>query len=61
MQGEKMNNPEHQGFFANSVLNIKSSGVDISNDLQLPEGKSIAELLYDQQENTQKTENGTQE
>lgn len=56
-----MNNPEHQGFFANSVLNIRSSGVDISNDLQLPEGKSIAELLYDQQENTQKTENNTQE
>ena len=45
-----MNNPESSGFFANSSLVVKSSGVDVSNDLQQPEGKTIAELLYDQQE-----------
>lgn len=50
-----MNNPEHEVFFANSVLNIKPSGVDVTNDLQLPEGKSIAELLYDQQKNNEQT------
>lgn len=55
-----MNNPENDSFFANSVLNIYSSGVDVSNDLQLPEGKSIAELLYDQQENNEKIQNNTQ-
>jgi len=33
-----------------SVLTVKASGSisDISNDLDLPEGKSIAELLNDQ-------------
>jgi hypothetical protein len=38
--------------FANSTLDIKASGnVDISQDLNMPEGKSIAELLYDKKEN----------
>lgn len=36
---------------ANSTLDIKASGtVDITNDLNMPEGKSIAELLYDKKE-----------
>ena len=37
-----------------SVVNIKCSGVElqnqIENDLNLPEGKTIAELLYDQKQ-----------
>jgi hypothetical protein len=38
--------------FANSTLDIKASGtVDINNDLKMPEGKSIAELLYEKKEN----------
>lgn len=36
---------------ANSTLNIRASGsVDINNDLKMPEGKSIAELLHEQKE-----------
>lgn len=36
--------------FVDSVLEVKASGLDndVSNDLNLPQGKSIAELLYDQ-------------
>lgn len=48
------NQPDPEIFFANSVLSVKSSGIDVSNDLNLPEGKTIAELLYDQQENNKK-------
>lgn len=34
---------------ANSTLDVKTSGtVDINHDLNMPEGKSIAELLYEQ-------------
>lgn len=56
-----MNNPNSDIFFANSVLNVKSSGVDqdAAKDLELPQGKSIAELLYDQEKN--KDENSTQQ
>lgn len=34
-----------------SVLEVKASGVEhsVQNDLNLPEGKSIAELLHDQE------------
>ncbi len=34
---------------ANSSLEVKASGctIDISNDLKLPDGKSIAQLLND--------------
>jgi hypothetical protein len=45
---------------ANSALEVKASGcVDVSRDLNLPEGKSIAELLYDSENNeaTQKKNN----
>lgn len=37
---------------ANSILEVKASGcVDVSKDLKLPEGKSIAELLYESESN----------
>ena len=32
-----------------SVLEIKASGVDVTNDLLSLDGKSIAQLLYDQE------------
>ena len=36
--------------FVDSILEVKASGLDndVSRDLNLPQGKSIAELLYDQ-------------
>jgi hypothetical protein len=47
VQGEKMTNIELN--LANSELVVKASGsFDCSKDLELPQGKSIAELLYDQ-------------
>ena len=42
---------------ANSILTIKASGIDEAlADIHLPEGKSIAQLLYDQQKEIQKTD-----
>lgn len=40
---------------ANSSLDVKASGcvVDVSRDLNLPEGKSIAELLSECQSDAQ--------
>jgi hypothetical protein len=46
-QGEKMNNNEFN--IMDSVLEIKASGVDVTNDLLSLDGKSIAQLLYDQE------------
>lgn len=47
-QGEIMNNID----LINSVLEVKASGsLDVQQDLLLPEGKSIAELLHDQEKN----------
>jgi hypothetical protein len=41
----------------NSILEVKSSGsLNIEHDLNLPEGKSIAELLNDQETNEQKND-----
>lgn len=40
-----------------SILEVKASGsIDVTDDLNRPEGKAIAELLHeqDQQEDTQK-------
>jgi len=40
-----------------SILEVKASGsIDVTEDLNRPEGKAIAELLHeqDQQEDTQK-------
>jgi hypothetical protein len=55
VQGEKMSNPEIN--LVASILTVKASGTDlnISHDLELPQGKSIAQLIYDQ-ENTEITE-----
>ena len=37
-----------------SILEVKASGsIDVSDDLNKPEGKAIAELLYEQQEDNQ--------
>jgi len=54
MQGEKMANPEIN--LIPSILTVKASGVlsDPAPDLELPDGKSIAELLHDQEKNTKK-------
>ena len=41
---------------ANSALEVKASGcVDVSRDLQMPEGKTIAELLYESEANEKTT------
>jgi hypothetical protein len=55
VQGEKMTNPEMN--IVASILTVKASGADlnINHDLELPQGKSIAQLIYDQ-ENTEITE-----
>jgi hypothetical protein len=50
----------HDFNLANSTLEVKASGcVDVSRDLNLPEGKSIAELLYESknEEQKEKTDN----
>lgn len=50
-----MTNPEMN--IVASILTVKASGADlnINHDLELPQGKSIAQLIYDQ-ENTEITE-----
>jgi hypothetical protein len=48
-----MNKEINPNILISSTLQVKASGVDVSNDLLLQEGKSIAELLNDQ-ENHQK-------
>lgn len=48
-QGENRPNPINTEI-AQSCLNVSSSGVDVSYDLSLSDGKTIAELLYDQTE-----------
>jgi len=40
-----------------SVLDIRSSGIDITDDLNKPDGKTIAELLNDQETNENKKNN----
>ena len=49
-----MNNSEFN--IINSILDVKASGsnINIENDLALEEGKSIAQLLYDQENNKKK-------
>lgn len=46
-----MNNDHNNPIVIGSILEVKASGVDVSHDLTLDEGKSIAELLNDQKEN----------
>ena len=48
-----MNDSINPDDLISSTLEIKASGVDITSDLLAEEGKSIAELL-DDQENTTK-------
>jgi|LakMenE01Jun11ns_1017448.scaffolds.fasta_scaffold8653536_2 hypothetical protein len=47
-----MNNDDNNPIVIGSILEVKASGIDVSNDLLLNEGKSIAELLNDQKEKT---------
>ena len=45
-----------------SVLNVKASGSisqDVISDLELPEGKSISELINDQEKEDNKTSEGS--
>lgn len=44
-----MTNPEFN--IVDSILTVRASGTDlnIEQDLSLPQGKSIAQLLYDQE------------
>lgn len=54
-QGENMTNSQIN--LIDSVLVVKASGnlaEEINNDLNLPEGKSIAQLIYDQEEKINK-------
>lgn len=47
----KINNPEP----TNSVLVVKASGsLDHTQDISLPEGKSIAQLIYEKEQQTTK-------
>lgn len=52
-----MNNEINQNILISSILEIKASGVDVTNDFLLQEGKSIAELLHDQENKTRSQEN----
>lgn len=48
-----MTNSEYN--LVDSVLVVKASGsLDVSKDLELPQGKSIAQLIYDQEKETNK-------
>lgn len=47
-----MNNDNNNPIVIGSILEVKASGIDVSNDLLLDEGKSIAELLNEQEEKT---------
>lgn len=49
-----MNNEINQDILISSILDVKASGVDVTSDLSLQEGKSIAELLNDQEEKESK-------
>jgi hypothetical protein len=62
MQGEKMidqNNPQ----FVQSVLNVKATAnCEVSEaELHLPEGKSIAELIYEEKEKSNQTQDPEKE
>lgn len=43
-----MNENINENDLISSILEVKASGVDVTNDLNLEEGKTIAELLEDQ-------------
>ena len=52
-----MNNEINPDILIASILEVKASGIDVSNDLLLQEGKSIAELLNDQEKQQKNTQN----
>jgi len=54
VQGKKMNKINTTSI--DSILETKSSGVSIENDLAMPDGKAIAELINDQEKNNETTE-----
>ena len=45
-----MNNEINPDILIASILEVKASGVDVTADLNSEEGKSIAELLDDQEQ-----------
>lgn len=49
MQGEKMTKPSFNHIVGSILDVVDSSDIDVSADLKLPEGKSIANLLDDQE------------
>jgi hypothetical protein len=62
VQGEKMTNLDLN--MVNSVLNVKASKDDndaILNDLNLPQGKSIAQLIYEQKNKEENTKEENEE
>lgn len=54
-------NSEEELNIVNSVLSVKASGIDleqtIQQDILLPEGKSIAQLIYDQEKEQPQKDN----
>jgi len=62
MQGEKMIDQNHPQFVP-SVLNVKATAnCEVSeSELNLPEGKSIAELIYEEKEKSNQTQDPEKE
>lgn len=44
-----------------SILTVKASGSNVDHDLSLPDGKSIAQLLYDQENKNPENPENSQE
>jgi hypothetical protein len=64
VQGEKMSNSNFDHNLINSLLTVKASeqsNSDVAKDLNLPEGKTIAELLDDKKNIARQTEETEQE
>jgi hypothetical protein len=64
VQGEKMSNSNFDHNLINSILTVKASeqsNSDVAKDLNLPEGKTIAELLDDKKNIARQTEETEQE
>ena len=61
MQGVVMNNKlkvtTRKAEFVNSCLKVSELSDDSVEDLKLPEGKSIAELLHEEESEEENTEN----
>jgi len=59
-----MSNSNFDHNLINSILTVKASeqsNSDVAKDLNLPEGKTIAELLYDKKNIARQTEETEQE